>query len=180
MIIGCSAEKKQELSDSQKQEMSKIADEFTSGLRNVLMSEIQNKGLILALSVCTDTAQLMTNDFGLRNGFYIKRVSFKFRNENNAPDDFESEGLKYFEKLFRENKIDSLTEFTGLVKENDIIYIRYMKPIIVQAPCLNCHGNYEQLMPEVRNLINQKYKNDKAINYSIGDLRGAVSIQKVF
>lgn len=180
VLAGCSSEKQPEISENEKLEMRNTADEFTSGLRDILMSEIQSKGLVSAVSVCSDTAQIMTNDFGIRKGIYIKRVSFRFRNENNAPDNFESEGLKYFEKLFGEKKIDSLTEYTGLVKEDDITYIRYMKPIIIQAPCLNCHGNYEQIIPEVRSILNQRYKNDKAINYNIGDLRGAVSIQKVF
>lgn len=180
VLAGCSSEKQPEISENEKLEMRNTADEFISGLRDILMNAIQSKGLVSAVSVCSDTAQIITNDFGVRKGIYIKRVSFRFRNENNAPDNFESEGLKYFEKLFGEKKIDSLTEYTGLVKEDDITYIRYMKPIIIQAPCLNCHGNYEQIIPEVRSILNQRYKNDKAINYNIGDLRGAVSIQKVF
>lgn len=133
VLAGCSSEKQPEISENKKMEMRNTADEFTSGLRDVLMNEIQNKGLVSAVSVCSDTAQIMTNDFGVKKGIYIKRVSFRFRNENNAPDNFESEGLKYFEKLSGENKIDSITEYTGLVKEDDIIYIRYMKPITIQA-----------------------------------------------
>ena len=53
------------------------------------------------------------------------------------------------------------------------------KPILVQAPCLNCHGSREQIVPEVLQIIDKRYQNDKAVNYQIGDLRGAVSIQKV-
>ncbi|MDH3268745.1 MAG: DUF3365 domain-containing protein, partial [Ignavibacteria bacterium] len=57
-------------------------------------------------------------------------------------------------------------------------YLRYLKPIIIQAECLNCHGSQTEIMPDVRNLITQKYPDDKAIGYKPGDLRGAVSIKK--
>lgn len=180
LIAGCSSEKQTEISESTKLEMRKDADEFMSGLRNVLLSKIKNNGLVAAVSVCSDTAQVMTNNFGVEKGVYIKRVSFKCRNEINNPDEFETEGLKYFEQIKNEGKLDSLSEFIKVVEENNISYLRYMKPILVQPPCLNCHGMEEQIMPEVSELINSKYKNDKARNYQAGDLRGAISIQKVF
>lgn len=178
--LSCSSEKRRELSDIEKTILRNNANEFMNGLRNVLIGEIQNKGLVSAVSVCSDTAQLMTNKFGIEKGIFIKRVSFKYRNENNIPDDFETEGLKYFEKLLADGKVDSLTEYSVIVEENDVSYIRYMKPIMIQAPCLNCHGIQEQMMPEVSASIKKRYANDKAINYKIGNLRGAVSIQKVF
>jgi hypothetical protein len=178
--LSCSSEKRRELSDIEKTILRNNANEFMNGLRNVLIGEIQNKGLVSAVSVCSDTAQLMTNNFGIEKGIFIKRVSFKYRNENNIPDDFETEGLKYFEKLLADGKVDSLTEYAVIVEENDVSYIRYMKPIMIQAPCLNCHGMQEQMMPEVSALIKKRYANDQAINYKIGNLRGAVSIQKVF
>lgn len=178
--LTCSSEKRRELSDIEKTILRNNANEFMNGLRNVLIGEIQNKGLVSAVSVCSDTAQLMTNKFGIEKGIFIKRVSFKYRNENNIPDDFETEGLKYFEKLLADGKVDSLTEYSVIVEENDVSYIRYMKPIMIQAPCLNCHGIQEQMMPEVSASIKKRYANDKAINYKIGNLRGAVSIQKVF
>ena len=179
-IAGCSSKKQTEIPESSKVEMRKNADEFMSGLRNLLLSKIKNNGLVAAVSVCSDTAQLMTNNFGVEKGVYIKRVSFKYRNEINNPDEFETEGLKYFEQIKNEGKLDSLSEYVKVVEENNISYLRYMKPILVQPPCLNCHGMEEQIMPAVSKLINHKYKNDKAKNYQVGDLRGAISIQKVF
>lgn len=178
--LSCSSEKQRELSDNDITNLRINANEFMNELRDVLLGEIQNKGLIAAVSVCSDTAQLMTNNFGIEKGIYIKRVSFKYRNENNKPDDFETEGLKYFEKMLAGGKVDSLTEYAVIEKENEQNYIRYMKPILITAPCLNCHGIQEQIMPEVYDLIKRKYASDRAINYKIGDLRGAVSIQKVF
>ncbi len=180
LIAGCSSEKQTEIPESTKLEMRENAEEFMSGLRNILLNEIKNNGFVAAVYVCSDTAQVMTNNFGVEKGVYIKRVSFKYRNEINIPDEFETEGLKYFEQIKNEDKLDSLSEYIKVVEEKNINYLRYMKPILVQQPCLNCHGMEEQIMPEVSELINSNYKNDKAKNYQVGDLRGAISIQKVF
>lgn len=180
LCSGCSSEKQKEISETSVLEMRKDAEDFTNNLQDILLGEIKNNGLLAAVSVCSDTAQLLTNDFGVERGVYLKRVSFKNRNENNKPDEFESEGLKYFERLKNEGKLDSLSEFVKLVNEDNVDYLRYMKPIVIQPPCLNCHGRKEQMMPEIITLINTKYQNDKAVDYQIGDLRGAISIQKVF
>ncbi|MFO7444883.1 MAG: DUF3365 domain-containing protein, partial [Ignavibacteriaceae bacterium] len=121
---GCSSEKEHEITETAKIEMRKDADSFMSGLRDVLLSEIQNNGLVAAVSVCSDTAQVMTNNFGVKKGIFIKRVSTNYRNENNIPDAFETEGLKYFEQMQLKGKVDSLTEYIKIVQENEISYIR--------------------------------------------------------
>jgi hypothetical protein len=179
VISGCSSEKQPEISNEQKSELRSDANEFMNGLKNVLISEIQSNGLKSAVSVCSDTAQVMTNDYSVQKGIYIKRVSFNNRNNNNTPDLFETEGLNYFQKILDEGRLDSLSEYFKIVEEDEVKYLRYMKPILVQAPCLNCHGSREQIVPEVLQIIDKRYQNDKAVNYQIGDLRGAVSIQKV-
>lgn len=179
-LTGCSSEKMPEISDELISEMRANSNEFMSGLRDILSGQIQKNGLVAAVSVCSDSAQILTNNFSVEKGIYIKRVSFNNRNPNNIPDDFETEGLKYFQKNLDKGNLDTLSEYFKITEENDIKYLRYMKPIILQAACLNCHGPKDQIMPEVLQVINNRYKNDKAVNYQPGDLRGAVSIQKVF
>lgn len=178
-IPSCSSEEHPEITESVKSEMRSNTAEFVSSLGKVLLSEAQNNGVLQAVAVCSDTAQTLTNNFSIKRGIYLKRVSTKFRNLNNKPDSFEEEGLEYFRKLKSENKLDSLSEYIKIVNEDELKNIRYMKPIIVQPLCLNCHGEEDQIMPEVLKVINERYPNDNAIDYKIGDLRGAVSIQKV-
>ena len=55
--------------------------------------------------------------------------------------------------------------------------LRYMRPISIGSVCLNCHGARETLAPEVRAILDTKYPQDRAFDYAIGDLRGAVSVQ---
>jgi hypothetical protein len=178
LLLGC-AEKKAELSEDQVIGMRTTAIEFMKDLKGVLINQIQTNGVLQAVSVCSDTAQVLTNNFGVQKGVFIRRVSFKNRNENNFPDDFEKKVLNKFELLNQNKELNSETEHAEIVQEGEFKYLRYLKPILVQAECLNCHGSEADIMPEVKQLIAQEYSSDKAIGYKIGDLRGAVSVKKV-
>ena len=178
ILISCS-ENKVEIKEDQIVGMRTTAMEFMKDLKGVLISQIQTNGVLKAVSVCSDTAQVLTNNFGIQRGVYIKRVSFKNRNVNNSPDDFEKKVLSKFELLHQNKELNSETEHAEIVQEGEFKYLRYLKPILVQAECLNCHGSENDIMPEVKQLIAQEYPNDKAVGYKVGDLRGAVSLKKV-
>ena len=178
ILISCS-ENKMEIKEDQIVGMRTTAMEFMKDLKGVLISQIQTNGVLMAVSVCSDTAQVLTNNFGIQKGVYIRRVSFKNRNGNNYPDDFEKKVLSKFELLYQNKELNSDTEHAEIVQEGEFKYLRYLKPILVQAECLNCHGSENDIMPEVKQLIAQVYPNDKAVGYLIGDLRGAVSLKRV-
>jgi len=177
-LLSCS-ENKVEISESQVIGMRTTAMEFMKDLKGVLINQIQTNGVLQAVSVCSDTAQVLTNNFGVQKGVFIRRVSFKNRNKNNFPDDFEKKVLNKFELLHQNKELNSETEHVEIVREGEFKYLRYIKPILVQAECLNCHGSELDIMPEVKQLIAQGYSDDKAVGYSIGELRGAVSLKKV-
>jgi hypothetical protein len=178
IFLSCS-ETKREVSKDQVIAMRTTATDFMKDLKSILIKQMQTGGVLQAVSVCSDTAQVLTNNFGVGRGIYIKRVSLKNRNPNNFPDEFEKRVLNQFELLHQNNELNNETEFVEIVSEGDYNYLRYLKPIIVQAECINCHGSQTEMMPEVRNLIAQNYPNDKAVGYKTGDLRGAVSIKQV-
>jgi hypothetical protein len=178
LFLRCS-ENKMEISKDQVIGMRTTAMEFMKELKGVLINQIQTNGVLQAVSVCSDTAQVLTNNFGIQKGVFIRRVSFKNRNENNSPDDFEKRILNKFELLHQNKELNSETEYAEIVEEGEFKYLRYLKPILIQAECLNCHGGENDIMPEVKQLIAQEYTSDKAVGYMIGDLRGAVSVKKV-
>ena len=178
IFLSCS-ETKKEVSKDQRIAMRATASDFMKELKGILIKQMQTGGVLQAVSVCSDTAQVLTNNFGVERGIYIKRVSLKNRNPNNFPDEFEKRVLNQFELLHQNNEVNNETEFVEIVSEGDYNYLRYLKPIIIQAECLSCHGSQADIMPEVRNLITQNYPDDKAVGYKTGDLRGAVSIKKV-
>ena len=177
LFVQCS-EKKNEVSEDQLNAMRTTSTDFMKKLKGILIEQIQTGGVVQAVAVCSDTAQLLTNEFGVERGVFIKRVSIKNRNKNNYPDDFEKRVLNRFELLKQNNELNNETEYAEIITEGDYKYLRYLKPILVQAECLNCHGNQVDMMPEVSNLIVQEYPQDKATGYIVGDLRGAVSIKK--
>lgn len=177
LFLNCS-ENRREVSEDQVIAMRATAVDFTQDLKSILIEQIQSNGVLQAVSVCSDTAQVLTNNFGVERGIYIRRVSLKNRNVNNFPDDFEKRILNKFELLHQNNELNSETEYAEIVTEGDYKYLRYIKPIIVQAECLNCHGSQTDIMPEVKTLIVQNYPDDKAVGYKSGDLRGALSIKK--
>jgi hypothetical protein len=177
-LLSCS-ENKVEVSEDQVIGMRTTAMEFMKNLKGVLITQIQTNGVLQAVAVCSDTAQVLTNNFGVQKGVFIRRVSFKNRNENNLPDDFEKQVLSKFELLHQNKELNETTEYVEIVQEGEFRYLRYLKPIVLQAECLNCHGSEADIMPEVRQLIAQEYTGDKAVGYKIGDLRGAVSLKKI-
>jgi len=177
LFLSC-AENKVEISENQVAGMRATAMEFMKDLKGILINQIQTNGILQAVSVCSDTAQVLTNNFGVERGVYIKRVSLKNRNVNNAPDDFEKIILNKFTMMQQNNELNVETEYAEIVEEGEFKYLRYVKPILVQAECLNCHGSENEIMPEVKQLISQAYPDDKAVGYKIGDLRGAVSLKK--
>lgn len=178
IFINCSQKSKPDITEELKTSLRSDAKSFMESLKSVLIKEIQTNGIVKAVSVCSDTAQVLTNNYGISKGIYIKRVSFKNRNPLNVPDDFEAKVLKMFEDQFGKDQLKPESEYAELIEENGIYKVRYMKPIFVQPECLNCHGLEEQISAQVKEVINKIYPDDKAKGYQMGDLRGAVSIQK--
>jgi hypothetical protein len=174
----CTDKPAEEIPEAAKTELRQDAREFMESLRSVLVKEMQTNGLTAAVSVCSDTAQAMTASYGTNKEIYIKRVSFNNRNPVNYPDEFESDGLKKFEELKSSGRLDESAELFEVVETEEGKSIRYLKPIMIQAPCLNCHGPEENINADVMTIINEKYPNDKATGYEIDQLRGAVSVVK--
>jgi hypothetical protein len=180
LVISCGKKNQEaQITENQKKEMRENASEFLGQLKSILIKQIKSEGMLSAVDVCSDTAQVLTNNFGLMKGVYIKRVSFKNRNQNNVPDEFEEKVLKQFEQLESKGKLTSDTEHSEIITENDYQYLRYMKPIKIGAACLKCHGTEDKISAEIKGVITKRYPDDKAVGYKNGDLRGAVSIKKL-
>jgi Fe-S cluster biogenesis protein NfuA len=64
------------------------------------------------------------------------------------------------------------------VNSNGIKTVNYIKPIVTEGICLSCHGSENTISDNVKQILSKKYPEDKAVGYSIGDLRGIISISK--
>ncbi|MBX2967544.1 MAG: DUF3365 domain-containing protein [Cyclobacteriaceae bacterium] len=130
-------------------------------LRNSLLSAIGQNGLAYAIDFCNEKAYPLTALYQ-GDSITIRRSSARYRNPKNQPDSLEQATLAGFIVNGPSTKI---------IRTGNQVH--YIKPIIMQAMCLNCHGVPDQnIKPETLQVIHERYPADQAINYAEGDLRG--------
>jgi len=151
--------------------------EFSQALQGQLQAAIKQGGLINAVSVCKSVAPAIAAE-NSKEGWTLTRTSLRVRNSDNTPDEWELSQLQQFELVNAsgqqpEDKPIVASEF--IVNEGKTQF-RYMKAIPAQKLCLGCHGS--NIEPEVSALLSKTYPDDKAINFSLGDIRSAFSLKK--
>lgn len=127
-----------------------------------LMSGLQ-QGVVEAIDYCNLEAPEITEK--VPDGVEVGRTSHKVRNPANEPTDLLQAPLDYYLEMERLGN-----ETSGQITQLPSGEWLYVEPIYTQAMCLACHG--ENLAPEVRTAINDKYPNDKATGFKEGELRG--------
>ncbi len=150
---------------------------FGMNLKGVLMQELKKNGPVSAIHVCNRKAEEIANVFSVR-GWTVGRTALKLRNSmQNTPDDWERETLKMFEKKLAQGADPKTLIRAEIVQQDGRKVFRLMKAIIVQKPCLQCHGT--DIKPEVRDAIEASYPKDDATGFKLGQLRGAFTVKKV-
>lgn len=157
----------------------KIADQFVQQLGGELRREMELSGPLRSLIVCKFGAPEVASSLSRKTGWRVSRVSLRTRNPAlGLPDAWEHRVLKEFDqRLARGEKADSL-EFGEVVHEPGGSYFRYMKALPVTRMCLSCHGPLESLAGEVKEKLAADYPNDRGTGYSIGQVRGAVTVKR--
>ena len=69
-------------------------------------------------------------------------------------------------------KDKNLSEYKGADKIEGQTVLRYLIPLHIEEACLKCHSAKET----VPGFIQEEYPEDKATDYTFGDLRGAISV----
>ncbi len=162
-------------SDEHKARAQEAAQSFMGELQGILLNELREGGPVQALSVCADTAQLLTQAAAGELGVSLKRVSGRIRNPENAPDEYERKILEKFSKMHNEGKEPPFihTEERTFNGEKEFWYIQ---SIHLQAQCVGCHGSEDQIAGNVRKLLRDHYPGDEATGYKPGDFRGALRV----
>ncbi len=163
-------------SDTQalKQEAMTIAKQFAGTLKPQLVKAMKQGGPVHAIEVCAEQAPTIAQQLSQDTGWTIKRVSLKSRNAKTAtPDAWEESVLKEFDK--QQAKGVKVSKLTASNLQNGTF--RFMKAQGVQGVCLTCHGN--NIQPSVRQALRKHYPDDNATGYSLGQVRGALSLTKV-
>ncbi len=156
-----------------------VTQQFLKQLGGHLKSEMQTNGAQKAVAACKDIAPQLASKLSLENGWRVTRVSDKTRNALlGSADAWEQKILLEFKARAKAGEQYQTMTKSEVVKEGSQSYFRFMKPLVIKPMCLNCHGNDEQLSEAIKQALDNQYPFDQARNYSLGDLRGAVSIKQ--
>jgi len=145
------------------------------GLMKALLARLDTGGPDSALAFCADSAQALTARYQLA-GVDVHRTSLRVRNPSNAPDSVEVRVLEYLAGLKTTGPLP--TEFVEVRQSGDgTREVRYFRPVMVAAGCLNCHGAVDGIKPSIRAVLAARYPEDEAVGYAEGDLRGVVAVR---
>ena len=149
----------------------KMVGQFMRSLQSELLKAAEVGDFTNAVEVCYDKAPEITNLYS-GGGWTLKRVSDKFRNQDNRPDTLELSYLATFadsggapEFLFDWYDTDSTKTF------------KYYEPIVTKQICLNCHGDLQTMSSDTYRRIKKLYPMDRATGYKVGDLRGMFVVE---
>ncbi|BBP44913.1 hypothetical protein THMIRHAS_02860 [Thiosulfatimonas sediminis] len=161
------------------QEARNIVKEFGGQLVPALKGAMQAGGPVAAIDVCNTKAPAIAKGLSDKHApWQVNRVSLKPRGATATPDAWESSTLKWFEQQIAEGADPKTLEKFEIVKIDGKETTRYMKPVMTAGLCLTCHGTANQIPAGVKTKLAELYPNDRAINYSEGQVRGAFSFQK--
>lgn len=158
------------------EESRKTAQEFVQKLGGILKAQLETVGTEQAILVCKQIAPALAKEYS-NSMKIVNRVSLKNRNPSiGIPDTWETSVLKEFEEKNKDGNNPVLEKYET-IQSADRKLFRYMRAIPTQAVCLQCHGKPEDIKPNVYARLLKEYPDDKAIGYSLGEIRGAITIK---
>lgn len=163
------------------EEARRVSSQVMNQIRTEMIREMERTGPIRSIVVCKYSAPEMTSGISRQTGFRVTRVSLRPRNRAlGEPDAWEQQVLLDFERrVAKGEKTDGL-ETSEVVIEPAGRFFRYMKAIPVAQPCLACHGPVSAMSEGVKAQLASEYPHDRAVNYELGQVRGAVSVKKPY
>jgi len=180
MLLGFSAFCAQAQDDELLKQSRNLSLSMLKELAGKLQSAMAEGGAINAIGVCHLQAPEIANRVSTENQVNLSRVGTRTRNPvMGVPNAWQAKALSQFEAgLARGDKPADMEYSETVAKPDGGKEFHYAKPIVMQAMCLACHGNSEQINPEVKAKLSELYPHDKAINYQAGQLRGAVVLTR--
>ncbi|WP_404397369.1 DUF3365 domain-containing protein [Idiomarina loihiensis] len=140
-------------------------------LGKVLMGTIQNEGHVAAINVCNEQAPAIADAVSDELGVTVGRTALRVRNPGNEPNAEQERVLREFEQLWSQAKGKPPTASYVDDKGHNV----WMKAIVMQPQCAACHGS--SVEPELKQAINERYPNDQATGFEVGEIRGAFVVK---
>lgn len=155
------------------------AGQLAQQLGGDLRKELAAGGPESAIKVCKSVAPEIASKLSREKGARVARVSLRVRNPLlGTPDAWEQRTLADFDRRAAAGEKPEALEFGEIASEPDGRYWRYLKAIPVQPMCLACHGASDSIPAPVKAQLSAEYPHDRGIGYSVGQIRGAVTIKQ--
>jgi len=117
-----------------------------------------------ALTSCHLSATAVGWRVGREEGIATGRTSDRLRNPTNAPRPWAA-------ALVTANAGRQTRDVDGFAVDlGDKLGV--LRPIVMQPMCLGCHGPADQISPEVREILADRYPKDRATGFTNGEIRG--------
>ncbi len=181
LLVGCGSSDKTEVTpkkvDTTNQQLemqqasSLLITHFMKSLKSELMKGVKEGGFENAISACQTKAPEIASKFSTEN-WSIKRVTNKPRNQLNIADAHQQEILALFADSLK--KFELFEEWQDVENKKDYYFY---KPIYMGKFCLKCHGDSQTIDEKAAAALEEKYQDDKAVDYNEGDLRGMFVVQ---
>ncbi len=179
LALGASSAFSQDDLAAREQAAKQTVMSFAKELSGALKAELNKGGPSSAIGVCRDIAPAIASRISLEKGWKVTRVGTRVRNAMiGTPDAWEQQVLADFQARASQGESYKQMSHSEVVEEPGGRYFRFMKPIPVQEVCVACHGSAADLAKPVRATLIERYPHDKAVDYRVGDLRGAFTIKQ--
>ena len=149
--------------DELKKEAAALIPPFAKHLMDTVKQAKEEGGPVAAVAACQTLAPEITDKHSTAE-WTIGRTSLKTRNSDNVADAWERSVLEQFAERAAKGYAETVNG-----------QFRMMKAIPLQEDCLGCHGS--NIKPEIAAALDEKYPNDQARGYAVGDIRGAFTLR---
>ena len=150
------------LSEKQKNQKKKAVaakDKFLASLLGELIESMSENSPAESINVCKSQALEIAKSVSEETGVRIGRTSFQLRNDKNKAPQWATSFVS-----------DRIEDPVDVELPNDGLGV--LLPIRMKATCTHCHGDAEQISPDVKIALATTYPNDHATGFSEGDIRG--------
>ncbi|RME29235.1 MAG: DUF3365 domain-containing protein [Deltaproteobacteria bacterium] len=139
-------------------------------LKSELQAAIADGGPSRGIAVCNVRAPQVAAAVAQETGVRIGRSSLRLRNPDNAGPDW----VRSWLQATGERKAEGLAPEARIVDVDGTPVARLIVPIPVEPVCLACHGPADTLAADVAAALAERYPQDAATGYAVGDLRGVL------
>ena len=145
-----------------------------------MQEAVKEQGPVAAISVCKEKAPKLLQEMRTQTGWDIRRVSLETRNAaTGTPDAWEARQLADFNiRAANGAKVETLEVGEIVSTADGKRSYRYMKALPVGEVCQTCHGANEALSGDLKAALAKDYPHDQATGYSVGQVRGALSVKR--